>query len=70
LRFSMEIKQPRHLVEQLGLFKLPREIRSLDKDREEKAFENKLFAGAKDFFSSGKVADEEMKPVDKEALAV
>lgn len=57
----MQIEQkPKHLVEQLGLFKMPREIRSIDKDKEEKAFESQLCNNAKSFFNSGKSADEEI----------
>ena len=69
----MQIDQqnkPRHLVETLGLFKLPREIRNLDKDREEKALENQLVSTAKGFFASKSGEGEEGKGVDREALAV
>ena len=62
----------KHLVEQLGLFKLPREIRSIDKDREEKAFENQLVNNAKSFFNSGKNGEEQEggDKIDRAAQAV
>ena len=64
----------KHLVEQLGLFKMPREIRTLDKDREDKSLDSRLCNTAKGFFNSGKSAEgEESKDgagVDKAALAV
>ena len=61
------------MVEQLGLFKMPRQIRTLDKDREDKSLDSRLVNTAKGFFNSGKAAEgEEGKDtgVDKAALAV
>ena len=51
---------------------MPREIRSLDKDREERAFENQLCNKAKGFFTSGMATnkEDETQNIDKEALAV
>ena len=46
-------------------------MRSIDKDGEERAFERQLCTGAKGFFTGGKGnGDDEIQPVDKEALAV
>ena len=66
------MQQPKHLVEQLGLFKMPREMRSIDKDREERALENQLCNNAKGFFASGRARsdEDETQPVNREALAV
>ena len=58
------------MVEQLGLFKMPREMQSMDKDREEKALENQLINTAKGFLNSEKGENEEAKNVGKAALAV
>lgn len=65
----------KHLVEQLGLFKMPREIRTLNKDQEERSLDRQLVNTAKGFFTSGRkpAADgEEDKDagIDKAALAV
>ena len=68
----VEAQKPRHLVEQLGLFKMPRQIRNVDKDQADKTLDNKLINKASSFFNSrqGAELDEEGKEIDKQALAV
>lgn len=69
----MDSAKSSHIVEQLGLFKMPRVMASMDKDREERALENQLINTAKGFFKSGAAGkdDEEGKDhIDKTALAV
>ena len=61
----------KHIVEQLGLFKMPREIRTIDKDQEDRSLDKRLVNTAIGFFDSGKKdGDEEMVEVDRAALAV
>ena len=62
----------REIVENLGLFKLPRNIVTLNKDTSDKTQDNQLMAMAKNFDRPNKRGqdDEEMKEEDKEALAI